>query len=122
MTDYNDFNKTYAIEYREKGIGVPLYLTKKGTYEEQQESRCIDIETALTIAKEKNMVFSAEGSAYKSTYRAAIELNNQLGVTDYFIPSMMYFHCMENGVQVPEKVFEHISEKQLLQWYTSLKE
>lgn len=122
MINLNDLDNTYAIEYREKGLGVPLYLTKKGTYEEQLPERCIPFEKALSIAKEKNLVFSAEGSAYKSTYRIALKINEILGFTDVFIPTMIYFQSMENGTNVPEKVFEHITKEQLLNWYKSLKD
>lgn len=122
MINFNDFNKIYAIEYREKGLGVPLYLTKKGTYEEQPSERCISIEMALKLAREKNLAFSAEGSAYKATFRIALKLNELLGLHDVFIPTMIYFQSVENGIDTPKKVFEHVSEEDLSNWYKSLKD
>lgn len=119
MIDLERLNETFCVEYRKNAINAPLYIAKKDSFEVKPAERCIDFLTAIDLAKEKNLVFSAEGSAFKSSYKVAIALNSFLG-KEPFIPRMIYFDCIESGKIIPKDVFKTISEKQLKNWYESL--
>ncbi len=71
MLDFEELDKLYTVEYTSNVENVPLYISKRGTYEEGNPEKCISFEEAIKLVKEKTLFFSAEGSAYKSSWDLA---------------------------------------------------
>ncbi len=120
MESLEKLNKSYVVEYRSNAICSPLYVRKRNTYEQGSSDRWVSFEEAIKIVKEKNLFFSAEGSAFKSSWDLAVELNYMLGLDNCNRPRMVFYNAKKNNTRVPEEVFAQISEKTLNDWYESL--
>ena len=120
MDSLDKLDKIYVVEYRSKAICSPLYVRKRNTYEQGNPDRWVTFEEAIKIVKEKKLFFSAEGSAFRSSWDLAVELNSMLGLENCSRPRMIYYNAKKNNTEIPEEVFAHISKKTLNDWYESL--
>lgn len=120
MEALEKLDEVYVVEYRSKAICSPLYISKRNTYEERNPDRCVSFEEAIKIVREKNLFFSAEGSAFRSSWDLAVELNSMLKIKNCNRPRMVYYKSRKNNTEIPEEVFAHISKKTLNDWYEHL--
>ena len=120
MLDFEKLNRIYTVEYSSNVENIPLYISKRDTYEEGIQEKCISFEQAIQIVKDKSLFFSAEGSAFKSSWDLAIELNNLLEVKNCNTARMVYYKAKKDNTEIPKEIFTYVSEKTLKDWYENL--
>ncbi len=120
MKSLEELDSMYVFEYREKALCSPVYIRMRNTYEQGNPNRWVTFEDAINIVKEKRLCFSAEGSAFMSSWNLAVDLNSMLGLENCTHPRMVYFKAKKDNAEIPEAVYTHISKKTLDDWYESL--